>query len=93
MHAEDVDVLRRYTVREARERFKDLVDGVAYTRKPAIVTKHGTEKVAVIPYDLLEALMGLEAREDLEKARRSLDEFEKSGGMCVDDFKKQLIES
>lgn len=90
MHAEDKDVVRKYTVKEARESFKDLVDGVAYTRQPAIVTKHGNEKVAVIPYDLLELLIRIEAFVDLEKAQEALNDFESSGGVTWDELKKEL---
>ena len=90
MHAADAGSARKYTVTEAREQFKDVVDNVTYTRQPAIVTKHGREAVAVVPYDLLEIIVRIEAINDLDKARKALDDFEKHGGTSLDDLKKEL---
>lgn len=64
MHAADTGAVRKYTVTEARKQFKDVVNNVVYTRQPAIVTKHGGEAVAVVPYDLLEIITRLEALND-----------------------------
>lgn len=90
MQAEHAKTARKYTVSEARENFKDVVDCVVYTRQPAIVTKHGEEQVAVVPYDLLELFTRIEAIVDVDKARKALDDFDKSGGMTLADLKKDL---
>jgi prevent-host-death family protein len=90
MHADDTKAVRKYTVTEARNNFKDVVDGVVYTRRPAIVTKHGGESVAVVPYDLLELFTRIEAIMDLSKASKALDDFDKNGGTTLEDFKKEL---
>jgi prevent-host-death family protein len=81
---------RKYTVTEARQNFKDVVDQVAYTRQPAIVTKHGEESVAVIPYDLLEVFVRIEAMLDVHKAHKGLRDFELNGGITIDELKKEL---
>jgi prevent-host-death family protein len=90
MHAEEGKSVRKYTVTEARAKFKDVVDAVVYTRQPAIVTKHGGESVAVVPYDLLELFTRIEAIMDSEKARKALDDFDKTGGTSLADLKKEL---
>jgi prevent-host-death family protein len=90
MHPQDAKSVRKYTVTEARQQFKDVVDSVVYTRQPAIVTKHGGETVAVVPYDLLEIFTRIEALVDLDKARKSLDDFESNGGTTLENLKKEL---
>lgn len=90
MHAEDAKAVRKYTVSEARDNFKDVVDNVVYTRRPAIVTKHGSDQVAVVPFDLLEIFTRIEAIVDLDKARKALDNFDKHGGTTLQDLKKEL---
>jgi prevent-host-death family protein len=81
---------RKYTVTEARKKFKNVVDGVVYTRQPAIVTKHGGESVAVVPYDLLEIFTRIEAISDLDKAKKALDDFDKNGGTTLEALKTEL---
>ena len=81
---------RKYTVSEARSHFGDVVNTVVYTREPVIVTRHGGDAVAVVPYDLLCIVTRLEALYDLEKASRALDEFEVNGGCTLSELKKEL---
>lgn len=82
--------VRKYTVTEARSQFKDVVNSVVYTRQPVIVTKHGGDVVAVVPYDLLEIITRIEALNDLDRARKALDDFDNHGGTTLEDFKKEL---
>ena len=90
MQAHDRKAARQYTVSDARKHFKDLVDEVVYTRQPAIVTKHGSESVAVVPYDLLELFVRAEAVLDLQKATKALENFDANGGTSLSDLKKEL---
>lgn len=90
MHADGQKPVRKYTVSEARANFKDVVNEVVYTRQPAIVTKHGEKSVAVVPYDLLELFVRLEALMDLQKAEVALADFEKNGGVGLEELKKEL---
>lgn len=90
MQAHDRKITRKYTVSDARKNFKDLVDEVVYTRQPAIVTKHGSESVAVVPYDLLEVFVRAEAILDLHKATKALDNFDAHGGTSLEDLKMEL---
>lgn len=43
-----------------------------------------------MPYDLLELFTRIEALVDLDKARKAMDDYEKSGGSSFDDLKKEL---
>lgn len=90
MHAEDQSPVRKYTVSEARANFKDVVNEVVYTRQPAIVTKHGEESVAVVPYDLLEIFVRIEALLDISKAGKALADYKLRGGITLEQLKKQL---
>lgn len=86
----DITSVRKYTVTEARDNFKDVVDGVVYTRQPAIVTKHGNEAVAVVPYEALELLTQIETLLDLHKAGKALDDYNREGGVSLRKLKKEL---
>lgn len=82
--------VRKYTVTEARENFKDVVNEVVYTGQPAVVTKHGEEAVAVVPYDVLALLTRIEAFVDLEKAHKALEEAEAGDAISLAKLKKKL---
>ncbi|AGK59548.1 prevent-host-death family protein [Hyphomicrobium denitrificans 1NES1] len=82
--------LATYTVSEARDNLAEVIDRVAYTEQPAVITKHGKDKVAVVPYRLLEVIARVEAMLDLDKARAALEDFESNGGMSLADLKKDL---
>jgi len=79
-----------FTVTDARERFADVVTSVAYSRQPAVITKNGRRAVAVVPYDVLELFTKLEALIDISKANVALENFEKNGGVTLDELKRQL---
>ncbi|MBN8913411.1 MAG: type II toxin-antitoxin system Phd/YefM family antitoxin [Rhizobiales bacterium] len=79
-----------YTVSEARDKLAEVIDRVTYTEQPAVITKHGKDKVALVPYRLLELITRIEAMMDLEKAQEALDDFNARGGMSLASFKRQL---
>ncbi len=79
-----------YTVSQARDNLAEVIDRVTYTEQPAVITKHGKDKVAVVPYRLLELITRIEAILDLEKAREALDDFKSNGGTSLADLKKEL---
>lgn len=81
---------RTYTVSEARNQLKEVVNRVTYTEQPAVITKHGTEAVAIIPYRMLELLLQVEAILDLNKGEKAFADFEAEGGECLDDLKAKL---
>jgi len=43
----------RYPVFEARNKLREIVEAVNYTKEPVILTKYGTGVVAVIPIEHL----------------------------------------
>lgn len=79
-----------FTVTDAREKFADVVSSVAYSRRPAVITKNGKKAVAVVPYDVLELFAKLEALIDISKADAALADFETSGGLTLEELKKEL---
>ncbi len=78
------------TVSDARDQLGELVDKVAFSKEPAVITKHRKERVAIIPYDLLELLTKIEAIIDLKKAEIAFKEYEEEGGKSLEDIKKEL---
>ena len=83
-----MDEPRTYTASEARNNFSDLID-TAIHEGPVFVTKR-KKTVAVVSLEYLKALTELEAQFDTEKARESLKEFFKQGGMPLKQMKKDL---
>ena len=79
-----------FTVTDAREQFADVVTSVAYSRQPAVITKNGKKAVAVVPYDVLELFTKLEALIDVSKANAALEDYEKHGGLTLEELKREL---
>ncbi|MFZ1107186.1 MAG: type II toxin-antitoxin system Phd/YefM family antitoxin [Rhodomicrobium sp.] len=79
-----------FTVTDARENFADVVTSVAYSRQPAVITKNGRKAVAVVPYDVLELFTKIEALIDIGKANAALEDYNKNGGLTLDELKKEL---
>jgi prevent-host-death family protein len=79
-----------FTVTAARDNFADVVSSVAYSRRPAVITKNGKKAVAVVPYDVLELLARLEALIDIGEANAALEDFDKNGGLTLEQLKKEL---
>ena len=79
-----------FTVTDARKGFADMVSRVAYSRKPAVITKNDKRAVAVVPYDMVELFSRLEALVDIGKAFEALEDFEKNGGVSWNDLKREL---
>ena len=81
---------RTYTVSEVRDNFAEVMNRVTYAEQAAVITKNGKEKVAIVPYRLLELLTRIEAAFDLEGAQKALDDFNSNGGVSLDELKAEL---
>lgn len=81
---------KTYTVSQAREKFADVFNEVIFSGKPTVITKRGGKSVAVVPYDLLQTLVQLEALIDIEKANKALNEYRSEGGTTLSSLKKEL---
>ena len=63
-----------YTTAEARKRFADLVNKVAYGKEQIILTRRGQEIAALISMEELELLQLIEDYIDIEDAKKALEE-------------------
>ncbi|HUP01815.1 MAG TPA: type II toxin-antitoxin system Phd/YefM family antitoxin [Gemmatimonadota bacterium] len=64
----------RLTATEARNRFADLLNRVAYGRERIIVNRDGKDVVALVTVEDLALLEEIEDRIDVEEARKVLAE-------------------
>jgi antitoxin Phd len=77
----------RINVMEARKAFSKTVNRVAFGKERIILERRGEDVVAVVPVEDLAALEALEARGDLEEARRALAE---PGETTYDEVRRRL---
>jgi len=77
------------TVGEAREQFADLVSKAAFGKERIIITRHGRERVAVIPIEDLHALERYEEETMLTKTREALDDAKEHGTISVAELKEK----
>ncbi len=59
-------------ISDAREKFAEVTNRVAYGKERVVLTRHGRRVVAVIPASDLELLEALEDSIDLAEARAAL---------------------
>lgn len=78
------------SVTEARRRFAELCNRVAYGRERIAIERHGKSCVAVVPYEDVELLEELEDRLDLRAALDALKAAEQEGTVSWDDLKQEL---
>jgi prevent-host-death family protein len=75
---------------EARNKFSDIINRVAYGKERVILTRRGAEVVALIPAEDIHLLEALENQIDLEEARAALKEVKKKGTISLEALKKEI---
>ena len=80
----------RVSTVEARERFSDLVNRVAYGKERVILSRRGRELVAIVPLEDMRLLEALEDRLELEEARAALNEADEKGTVSWTVLKAEL---
>jgi prevent-host-death family protein len=68
--------MTRLAATEARIRFADVVNDVAFRGQRVVLQRHGKDIAAVVPIEDLALLEELEDRIDLEAARKALRDKE-----------------
>lgn len=76
------------TTADARKNFADIVNKVAYSKEPIVLTRRGKEIAALISMDELELLQQIEDHIDIEDAKIALAASGKN--ISAKDFWKQL---
>ena len=64
--------MNRLPASQAREKFAEILNEVAFGHKRMVLHRHGKDLVAVIPVEDLELLEELEDRADVAAAKRAL---------------------
>jgi len=59
---------------DARKHFADIVNKVAYGKKPVVLTRRGQEVAALVSIDEFELLQQIEDHIDIEDAKKALAE-------------------
>jgi prevent-host-death family protein len=77
------------SVGEAREQFADLISKAAFGKERFIITKHGRERVAVIPIEDLRALERYEEEVLLSKTREALEDAKEHGTISIPALKEK----
>jgi len=75
---------------EARNKFSNIINRVAFGKERLVLTRRGEELVALIPAEDVQLLEAIENQIDLEDARVALKEAQKKGTIPLAAFKKQL---
>ena len=76
------------TTADARKNFADIVNKVAYSKEPIVLTRRGQEIAALISMDELELLQQIEDHIDIEDAKKAL--AEPGNNISAQNFWKQL---
>lgn len=82
--------MRSFSVSQARDGMKEIVNSVAYGKERIYLTSHDKKVVALVPIEDLEILEALENAEDIREAELALKEIKKKGSISFADMKKRL---
>jgi prevent-host-death family protein len=80
--------MTRLAATEARIRFADVVNDVAFRGQRVVLQRHGKDIAAVVPIEDLALLEELEDRIDLEAARKALRD--KEPAVAWDALKREM---
>ncbi len=69
--------MRSFSVSQARDGMKEIVNSVAYGKERIYLTSHDKKVVALVPIEDLEILEALENAEDIREAKLALKEIKK----------------
>jgi prevent-host-death family protein len=86
----EVSRMTKLSTTQAREKFGDTVNRVAYGKERVVLTRSGKELVAIIPVEDLAVMEALEVKRDLRGARAALREARKSGTVPLQQLKRDL---
>ena len=67
-------MLNTVSTAEARKKFSEIVNKVAYGKEPIVLTRRGEEIAALISMEELEFLQLIEERIDIDDAKKALEE-------------------
>lgn len=83
--------MEKYSAKEARDNFSEIVSKAAHGRQRIVITKSGKDAVAIVPMPDLELLAEIERLIDISEAQAAIKEAKKAGGtVTLAQLKKDL---
>lgn len=77
------------SIAQARNQFADAVNRVSYGGERIVFARRGKPVAALVSADDLARLQAVEDAEDIRDARKALRDYEKHGGVTLEDFRKK----
>ena len=82
--------MEKYSAKQARENFAEVIAKAAYGNQRVVVTKNGRDSVAIVPISDLELLAEIERAIDVKDAEAALTEARAKGTTSLKKLKKDL---
>src|SRR3954467_7133289 len=83
-------LMQKYTAKEAREQFSDLIAKAAHGTQRCVITKNGKDAAAIVPIADLELLAGIEQCIDVTEAKAAISKSGVEGTVSLKQLKKDL---
>lgn len=84
--------MQKYTAKEARKNFSEVIAKAAFGNQRVVVTKNGRDSVAIVPISDLELLAEIERVVDLNVAEAAIAQAEAEGTVSLEKLKEDLGE-
>lgn len=82
--------MEKYTAKQARENFSEVINKAAHGTQRIVITKSGRDAVAVVPMSDLSLLAEIERLIDLNEAQQAVNKAGKEGTITLAKLKKDL---
>lgn len=82
--------MEKYTAKEAREKFGDVIAKAAHGSQRVIITKNGRDAVGIVSMADLALLADIERLIDLSQAEREIAKVKTEGTVTLEKLKKDL---
>ena len=82
--------MNEVTMRDLKTAPGDVVNEAYYRSTRSIITRHSKPVAAIVPIEDVQLLEKLEDVLDIEEAHKALADYEKHGGVALEDLKKEL---
>lgn len=75
---------------EARTHLAEIANEVAYAGRRTVITRRGEKLIAIVSIEDLEMIEAIEAKIDIEDARKALIDIEENGTVPWEEIKNKL---
>ena len=82
--------MQKYSAKDAREDFSDLISKAAFGNERIVITKNGKNAAAVVPISDLELLAEMERFLDTDEGKQAIEDAAVKGTISLKRLKKEL---